>query len=255
MGARADSEYVPNTDSEYVPNTVSNGSAVTYGAAPKGLRLRLAAGIIKAVFTRPRQETTQVLIGGDGKLVLRAVDDEPLPMGVTPLEPQVAVGECQECGRDSGDGYTLYLPAASYLPDLRAMGWDVQSGRLLCFDCDIGRCSECGEIKPNSECKSCTQALAPPPAPPAEKVPSMTPEMVAAGALALSRRYHRLGILSRGLVYDQPSHELIAQTVLAAALDGQLPAETPPKSPPLFFNHLREVRRAWTDIRERRRRQ
>lgn len=80
-----------------------------------------------------------------------------LPAGITVLPPQVAVSECQQCGHEAADDYTLHLPADGYMDQLRGMGWDVRDGRLLCSDCAAGRCQECKQVRGNPDCAECRE--------------------------------------------------------------------------------------------------
>jgi hypothetical protein len=72
--------------------------------------------------------------------VLRVVpspsESDELPSGVELLtEPWVSLGNCCECDRETGDGYTCMIPLAGWKAELDSMGWEIVAGRLLCFDC------------------------------------------------------------------------------------------------------------------------
>lgn len=59
-----------------------------------------------------------------------------LPKGVELLtEPWVAIGNCEECGAESGDGYNAMLPLKDWRTEVEGWGWMIIDDRLLCFDC------------------------------------------------------------------------------------------------------------------------
>ena len=59
------------------------------------------------------------------------------PAAITREECDV-IGDCDECGRESGDDYRMHVPAGQWQSGLSDIGWHVVDGRLICFDCYSG---------------------------------------------------------------------------------------------------------------------
>lgn len=67
---------------------------------------------------------------------LGGAGDSTLPAGVHLLkEPHVVLGDCQGCGRESGEDYHLIVPLGDWRGEIGAIGWYVHDGKILCWDC------------------------------------------------------------------------------------------------------------------------
>ena len=60
---------------------------------------------------------------------------ESLPVGIEDLPPQVKIGPCAECGRESGEEFYVVVDRAGWEEEIERIGWRIEDGRLLCFDC------------------------------------------------------------------------------------------------------------------------
>jgi hypothetical protein len=95
---------------------------------------RIANSEIPGVSGGPNGPSAQVMEFAQTALAATPEQSNTLPAGITREECDV-IGECQECGRESGEDYTMHVPAGQWESWLSQAGWAVMDGCLLCWDC------------------------------------------------------------------------------------------------------------------------